>query len=48
MVGYGPPALAVEQIQRFLADPENHKYKAVHGIPQLLEALERARSVEAA
>jgi aspartate/methionine/tyrosine aminotransferase len=38
---YGPPLQAVEAIQRFLADPENHKYKLVQGIPELLEAIER-------
>jgi aspartate/methionine/tyrosine aminotransferase len=37
---YGPPPQAVEAIQRFLADPENHKYKLVQGIPELLEAIE--------
>jgi aspartate/methionine/tyrosine aminotransferase len=39
VVGYGPPAAAFERIKDFLADPENHKYKAVEGIPALLEAL---------
>jgi aspartate/methionine/tyrosine aminotransferase len=38
---YGPPPQAIEAIRRFLADPENHKYKLVQGIPQLLEAIER-------
>ncbi len=38
---YGPPPQAVESIQKFLADPENHKYKLVQGIPELLEAIER-------
>ena len=38
---YGPPPEAVEGIQRFLADPENHKYKLVQGIPELLEAIEQ-------
>ena len=37
---YGPPPQAVEAIQRFLADPENHKYKLVQGIPELLKAIE--------
>jgi aspartate/methionine/tyrosine aminotransferase len=37
---YGPPPQAIEAIQRFLADPENHKYKLVQGIPELLEAIE--------
>jgi aspartate/methionine/tyrosine aminotransferase len=38
---YGPPPQAVEAIQKFLADPENHKYKLVQGIPELLEAIEQ-------
>ena len=38
---YGPPPQAIAAIQRFLADPENHKYKLVQGIPELLEAIER-------
>jgi len=37
---YGPPPEAAEYIQRFLADPQNHKYKLVQGIPELLEAIE--------
>ena len=36
---YGPPQQAIDQIGTFLADPENHKYKPVQGIPPLLEAL---------
>jgi aspartate/methionine/tyrosine aminotransferase len=39
VVSYGPPGQATERITQFLADPENHKYKAVHGIAQLLDAL---------
>lgn len=38
---YGPPPQAVESIQSFLADPENHKYKLVQGIPELLESIEQ-------
>ncbi|MHC4227653.1 MAG: pyridoxal phosphate-dependent aminotransferase [Planctomycetota bacterium] len=38
---YGPPPQAVEAIQTFLADPENHKYKLVQGIPELLEVIEQ-------
>jgi len=37
---YGPPPQAAEYIQKFLADPQNHKYKLVQGIPELLEAIE--------
>jgi len=40
VVNYGPPAQVRQAIDRFLADPQNHKYKPVQGIPELLEALE--------
>jgi hypothetical protein len=33
VVSYGPPPQAIESIQGFLADPENHKYKPVQGLP---------------
>jgi aspartate/methionine/tyrosine aminotransferase len=39
VVSYGPPPEAIEQIGSFLADSDNHKYKAVHGIPELLNAV---------
>ncbi|MBN1628254.1 MAG: pyridoxal phosphate-dependent aminotransferase [Thermoleophilia bacterium] len=39
VVHYGPPQQAIDRISTFLADPENHKYKPVHGIAPLLEAL---------
>jgi len=38
---YGPPPQAVEAIETFMADPENHKYKLVQGIPELLESIEQ-------
>jgi len=38
---YGPPREAVEHIEKFLADPQNHKYKLVQGIPELLEVIEQ-------
>lgn len=41
VVHYGPPPEAMEAIGRFAADPENHKYKPVQGIPSLLDAIER-------
>jgi aspartate/methionine/tyrosine aminotransferase len=41
VVSYGPPPEAIAQIQGFLADPENHKYKAVVGLPELLESFQR-------
>jgi aspartate/methionine/tyrosine aminotransferase len=39
VVYYAPPPQAIAQISRFLADPENHKYKLVQGIAPLLEAI---------
>jgi aspartate/methionine/tyrosine aminotransferase len=39
VVHYGPPQEAVDQIGAFLADPENHKYKAVHGIQPLVDSV---------
>jgi aspartate/methionine/tyrosine aminotransferase len=39
VVHYGPPPEAIDRIGSFLADPENHKYKPVHGIPLLLEEI---------
>jgi aspartate/methionine/tyrosine aminotransferase len=41
VVFYGPPPEAIEAITEFLKDPENHKYRPVHGIPQLLASIER-------
>ena len=38
VVSYGPPKEAIDQLARFLADPENHKYKPVQGLPMLLDA----------
>lgn len=39
VVSYGPPPQALEAIARFAAEPANHKYQPVAGIPALLEAL---------
>jgi hypothetical protein len=39
VVHYGPPPAALEQIARFLAEPANHKYQPVAGIPALVAAL---------
>jgi aspartate/methionine/tyrosine aminotransferase len=39
VVHYGPPQEAIDSIGSFLADPENHKYKPVHGISPLIDAL---------
>lgn len=41
VVGYGPPPAAAQAIERFLADPTQHKYQPVAGIAPLLEAIER-------
>ena len=40
VVSYGPPPEAIEAINDFLKDPENHKYKPVQGIPPLLDAIQ--------
>ncbi|MGH8478176.1 MAG: pyridoxal phosphate-dependent aminotransferase [Gammaproteobacteria bacterium] len=37
---YGPPPAAIARIQDFAADPDNHKYGPVHGIPGLLSLIE--------
>ena len=39
VVGYPPPPEALEAVARFAADPDNHKYHLVDGIPPLLEAI---------
>ena len=39
VVNYGPPPEAVNQINTFLADPNNHKYAMVQGNPVLLEQI---------
>ena len=39
IVNYGPPAAAMEYVERFASEPGNHRYKMVHGIPTLLEVL---------
>ena len=46
VVGYAPPAQAAAAIGRFLADPLNHRYQAVAGIPPLVEALSRWMATE--
>ncbi|MFQ3585042.1 MAG: pyridoxal phosphate-dependent aminotransferase [Cyanobacteriota bacterium] len=38
---YGPPQAAIDQITQFLAQPSNHQYQPVHGIPSLIEAIEK-------
>ncbi|WP_341525758.1 pyridoxal phosphate-dependent aminotransferase [Nostoc sp. UHCC 0302] len=39
VVSYSPPPEAIELLPKFLAEPANHLYKAVEGIPPLLTAL---------
>ncbi|MCX7592275.1 MAG: pyridoxal phosphate-dependent aminotransferase [Fischerella sp.] len=39
VVSYSPPPEALEILPKFLAEPANHLYKAVEGIPPLLTAL---------
>lgn len=39
VVGYPPPRESFEQVDEFLANPENHKYHAVQGIAPLLEKI---------
>jgi len=46
VVNYGPPPAALEQITRFLAEPSNHKYQPVVGIPALVDALEQKLAAE--
>ncbi len=43
---YGPPPEATEYLQKFAAEPENHKYKPVHGIPELLECIAHKLATE--
>jgi aspartate/methionine/tyrosine aminotransferase len=39
VVYYAPPPETFDRVPQFLANPDNHKYKAVEGIPPLLETL---------
>jgi aspartate/methionine/tyrosine aminotransferase len=39
IVHYGPPPEAIAQLSTFLADPANHQYQAVEGIPALQAAI---------
>jgi aspartate/methionine/tyrosine aminotransferase len=39
IVYYNPPQAAIDRIGEFLASPDNHKYKAIQGIPALLDAI---------
>src|SRR5690348_9953200 len=46
VVHYEPPPEALAQIERCLADPDNHKYRAVQGIPELVAAIEAKLEAE--
>src|SRR3954453_13567008 len=46
VVFYGPPPQAVDGVAEFLKDPENHKYRPVHGSPPLLGQIERKLAAE--
>ena len=46
VVSYGPPPEATDALREFLADPENHKYKPVQGIPPLIAALKKKLAEE--
>ena len=39
VVWYGPPPESFQAVEEFGADPENHKYKPVQGLPALVEAI---------
>src|SRR5437762_14341703 len=41
VVNYGPPKSAMDAIAKFGAYAENHKYKPVQGIPELISAIEK-------
>jgi aspartate/methionine/tyrosine aminotransferase len=41
VVWYPPPPQSVGRIAEFQSNPELHKYQAVFGIPQLIEAIEK-------
>jgi aspartate/methionine/tyrosine aminotransferase len=46
VVSYGPPPEAFAQLERFAADPANHKYQSVAGVPALLTAIEQKLAAE--
>ena len=39
VVGWGPPEVAYEGIDRFRENPDNHKYQLAQGIPPLLDLI---------
>jgi aspartate/methionine/tyrosine aminotransferase len=46
VVYYGPPEAAISAARAFGGRPERHKYGPVHGIPELLERIERKLAEE--
>jgi aspartate/methionine/tyrosine aminotransferase len=46
VVNYPPPPEAIAQLSQFLAEPNNHKYQAVTGIPSLVEAIAKKLAAE--
>lgn len=46
VVAYPPPRQALEQIAHFTAQPQNHKYKLVQGIPELLSEIQQKLSTD--
>lgn len=46
VVHYGPPPSAIDQIQNFLSNPENHKYHAVEGIPLLYDKIREKLQIQ--
>ncbi|MFM6001232.1 MAG: pyridoxal phosphate-dependent aminotransferase [Dolichospermum sp.] len=45
VVHYQPPATVMELLPKFLAEPKNHLYQAVVGVPELLTALAAKLSI---
>jgi len=46
VVYYGPPPQAEQKVAEFFRVPEIHKYKPVHGIPELVEAFTKKLRAE--
>lgn len=46
VVSYPPPPQAIAQLTTFLSQPQNHKYQAVEGIPELRSRLARKLELE--
>lgn len=46
VVSYAPPPAAIEQVNRFFANPEQHKYQPVVGIAELIEAIAVKLNIE--